>query len=104
MLVVLLYLSLKTIINLSYQLSQQEESLLNHGFNFNVKSKINPVRNTVAILFTRIVLKHLDNGQRIVFRKAEKISKQYIKIKFDVKHLNFCSVSQILPKFTGLVH
>ena len=47
----------------------------------------NTFRKTVAILFSRIVLKHLGNGQRSAIRKAEKINKQYIKIKSDLKCL-----------------
>ena len=36
--------SKNNIINLSsYQLTQQEENLLNHGLNFSIKSKINPI-------------------------------------------------------------
>ena len=36
--------SKNNIINLSsYQLTQQEENLLNHGLNFSIKSNINPV-------------------------------------------------------------
>ena len=44
----------------------------------------NTFRKAVAILFSRIVLKHLGNGQRSVFRKAERKTKQYIKIKSDL--------------------
>ena len=40
-----------------------------------------------AILFSRIVLTQLDNEQRSAFRKAEKLTKQYTKIKFDLKYL-----------------
>ena len=56
-------------------------------------------RKATAILFSRIVLTQLDNEQRSAFRKAEKLTKQYTKIKSDLKYLNFCSVNQILPKF-----
>ena len=38
----------------------------------------NTFRKAVALLFSRIVL-NLDNGQRSVFRKAERKTKQYIK-------------------------
>ena len=53
-------------------------------------------RKATAILFSRIVLTQLDNEQRSAFRKAEKLTKQYTKIKSDLKYLNFCSVNQIL--------
>ena len=39
-----------------------------------------------AILFSRIVLTQLDNEQRSAFRKAEKLTKQYTKIKSDLKY------------------
>ena len=58
-------------------------------------------RKATAILFSRIVLTQLDNEQRSAFRKVEKLTKQYTKIKSDLKYLNFCSVNQILPKFTN---
>ena len=45
----------------------------------------NTFRKAVAILFSGIVLTHFDNEQRSVFSKAEKITKQYIKIKSDLK-------------------
>ena len=45
----------------------------------------NTFRKAFAILFSKIVLKHLDNGQRSAFRKAEKITKEHIKIKSDLK-------------------
>ena len=38
-------------------------------------------RKATAILFSRIVLTQLDNEQRSAFRKAEKLTKQYTKIK-----------------------
>ena len=44
-------------------------------------------RKAAAILFSRIVLTHLDNEQRREFRKAEKLTKQYTKIKSDLKYL-----------------
>ena len=40
-----------------------------------------------AILFSRIVLTHLNNEQRGAFRKAEKLTKQITKIKSDFKYL-----------------
>ena len=45
-------------------------------------------RKATAILFSRIVLTQLDNEQRSAFRKAEKLTKQYTKIKSDLKYLN----------------
>ena len=42
--------------------------------------------NTLRCPLPRIVLKHFDNGQHSVFRKAEKLTKQYIKIKSDLKY------------------
>ena len=43
-------------------------------------------RKATAILFSRIVLTQLDNEQRSAFRKAEKLTKQYTKIKSDLKY------------------
>ena len=43
-------------------------------------------RKATAILFSRIVLTQLDNEQRNAFRKAEKLTKQYTKIKSDLKY------------------
>ena len=44
-------------------------------------------RKATAILFSRIVLTQLDNEQRSAFRKAEKLTKQYTKIKSDLRYL-----------------
>ena len=48
----------------------------------------NTFRKAAFILFSRIVLTDLDNGQRSVIRKAEKLTKQYTKIKSDLKYLS----------------
>ena len=51
-------------------------------------------RKATAILFSRIVLTQLDNEQRSAFRKAEKLTKQYTKIKSDLKYLRYYNLSK----------
>ena len=47
----------------------------------------NTFRKAAAILYSRIVLTHLDNGKRSAFRKLENLTKQYTKIKSDLKYI-----------------
>ena len=55
----------------------------------------------VCKFLSRIILKRLSPIKLESLRKVEKNVKNLIKLKADIKYLNFCSTNQLLPKFVN---
>ena len=56
---------------------------------------------SLAMLYSRIILKKLTHDRLIMFRNVEKNLKKFMKNKADISYLEFCSSNRLLPKFTN---
>ena len=63
-------------------------------------SPIKSINKAVITFLSKVVLRLLNQDQKLQFRKLEAITKKFSKLEDDIKYLNFCFDNQLLPKFT----
>src|SRR5678815_2095923 len=70
-----------------------------YGRNRSETNKFKYASYFLCKLFSRLVLRKLNENQKKIFRELEVKSKTYIKTKADIEFLNYCKDNQLLPNF-----